>query len=122
MSHRKTLQADALKLIARKLQSSLAVEGELPEAGLAAFGDDGDDLMMALARRSVSGEREDDSVNDVFAAATAAATSSAQRSTWWPCTAHQVNGARNGHGVAADAVLVGRVHGRRCGQAQSPQD
>ena len=55
MSYRNTLQADALKLVAKKLQSSLAVEGELPEDGLAAYGDDGDDLMMALARKIVSG-------------------------------------------------------------------
>ena len=44
MAYRNTLQADALKLVAKKLQSSLAVEGELPEDGLAAYGDDGDDL------------------------------------------------------------------------------
>ena len=31
MAYRNTLQADALKLVAQKLQSSLAVEGELPE-------------------------------------------------------------------------------------------
>ena len=60
MSYRNTLQADALKLVAKKLQSSLAVEGELPEDGLAAFGDDGDDMMMALARKIVSGEEDDD--------------------------------------------------------------
>ena len=57
MSYRSTLQADALKLVAKKLQSSLAVEGELPEDGLAAYADDGDDLMMALACRVVSGGR-----------------------------------------------------------------
>ena len=70
MSYRNTLQADALKLVAKKLQSSLAVEGELPEDGLAAFGDDGDDMMMALARKIVSGEEEDDeteTVEEVFA-------------------------------------------------------
>ena len=33
MSYRNTLQADALKLVAKKMQSSLAVEGELPEDG-----------------------------------------------------------------------------------------
>ena len=33
MSYRNTLQADALKLVAKKLQSSLAVEGELPRTG-----------------------------------------------------------------------------------------
>ena len=71
MSYRNTLQADALKLVAKKLQSSLAVEGELPEDGLAAYGDDGDDLMMALARRIVSGEEEDEAetVEEVFAQA-----------------------------------------------------
>ena len=53
MSYRNSLQADALKLVARKLQSSLVVEGELPEDGLAAYGDDGDDLMLALARKIV---------------------------------------------------------------------
>ena len=37
MAHRNSLQADALKLVAKKLQSSLAVEGELPEDGLAAL-------------------------------------------------------------------------------------
>ena len=31
MAYRNTLQADALKLVAKKLQSSLAVEGKLPE-------------------------------------------------------------------------------------------
>ena len=60
MSYRTTLQADALKLVGRKLQSSLAVEGELPEDGLAAYGDDDDDIMMALARKIVSGEEQDD--------------------------------------------------------------
>ena len=35
-----TLQADALTLVAVGLQSDLAVEGDLPEHGLAACGDD----------------------------------------------------------------------------------
>ena len=72
MAYRNTLQADALKLVAKKLQSSLAVEGELPEDGLAAFGDEGDDLMLALARQIVSGEGTDaagESVEAVFAQA-----------------------------------------------------
>ena len=67
MAYRGTLQSDALKLVAKKLQSSLAVEGELPEDGLAAYGDDGDDLMLALARKIVNGEEE--SVEEVFAQA-----------------------------------------------------
>ena len=69
MAYRNTLQADALKLVAKKLQSPLAVEGELPEDGLAAYGDDGDDLMMALARKIVSGEEDEaETVEQVFAA------------------------------------------------------
>ncbi len=69
MAYRNTLQADALKLVAQKLQSSLAVEGELPEDGLAAYGDDGDDLMLALARKIVAGEEDAASVESVFAQA-----------------------------------------------------
>ncbi len=50
-----------------KLQSSLAVEGELPEDGLAAYGDDGDDLMLALARKIVNGEEDEaETVEAVF--------------------------------------------------------
>ena len=52
MSYRNTLQADALKLVAKKMQSSLAVERELPEDGLAAYGDDGDDIMMSPPQHS----------------------------------------------------------------------
>jgi len=70
MAYRNSLQADALKLVAKKLQSSLAVEGELPEDGLAAYGDDGDDLMLALARKIVNGEEDEaETVESVFAAA-----------------------------------------------------
>ena len=74
LAYRQTLQADALTLVAKKLQSSLAVEGELPEDGLAAYGDDGDDLLLALARQIVSGdEAEAAPVAVVFAQAQAAA-------------------------------------------------
>ncbi len=66
MAYRNTLQADALQLVAKKLQSSLAVEGELPEDGLAAYGDDGDDLMLALARKIVAGDEDPGSVESVF--------------------------------------------------------
>ena len=69
MAYRGTLQSDALKLVAKKLQSSLAVEGELPEDGLAAYGDEGDDIMLALARKIVNGEEEEEgeSVEEAFA-------------------------------------------------------
>ena len=51
---------------AEAAKSSLAVEGELPEDGLAAYGDDGDDLMLALARKIVAGEEDAGSVESVF--------------------------------------------------------
>ena len=79
MAYRNSLHADALKLVAKKLQSSLAVEGELPEDGLAAFGDD---LMLALARKIVSGDEDDaETVEAVFAQARDAEASA--RSCWW---------------------------------------
>ena len=59
MAYRNSLQADALKLVAKKLQSSLTVKGELPEDRLAAYGDDGENLMLALARKIVRREVDD---------------------------------------------------------------
>ena len=78
MAYRNTLQADALKLVAKKLQSSPAEEGELPEAGLAAYGDD---LILALARKIVRGEEDAESVEAVFARR--GTPRPAPRSTWW---------------------------------------
>ena len=57
MTYRNSLQDDALKLVAKKLQSSLADEGELPEDGLAAYGDDGEDLPADDLPRQRGGER-----------------------------------------------------------------
>ena len=51
MTYQDCIQADALKLIAMKMQSSLAVEGELPEDGLSAYGDTQDNLMISLAKQ-----------------------------------------------------------------------
>src|SRR3972149_2763481 len=67
-AYRGTLQAKALTLVAKKLQASLAVEGELTEDGRASFGDDGEDLLLALAR-SLAGQVEanDESLEGLFA-------------------------------------------------------
>jgi hypothetical protein len=46
-----TLQAEALALIAAKLRAAVLLDGELPEEGLAALDDDGEDVFLALARR-----------------------------------------------------------------------
>ena len=108
MSYRNTLQADALKLVAKKLQSSLAVEGELPEDGLAAYGDDGDDLMMALARKIVSGdEEEDETVEAVFAQArdTEAASEEFLVDDGWKVVEVEPEAApANGNGHHADGI------------------
>ena len=51
MTYQECFQAKALRLIAAKVQSSLAVEGELPEEGLSAYGDTKDNLIVTLARQ-----------------------------------------------------------------------
>ena len=115
MAYRNTLQADALKLVAKKLQSSLAVEGELPKDGLAAYGDDGDDMMMALARKLVldhdrgivSGEVEDEAktMEEVFARARDAEATAEELLVddgWKPVESLP----HAGHGVKPEAVAV----------------
>ena len=111
MSYRNTLQADALKLVAKKLQSSLAVEGELPEDGLAAYGDDGDDLMMALARKIISGhEGESESVEAVFAQARKAEGDAEELlvdDSWKPLEFEAETIAVNGNGTNGHHDLFG---------------
>ena len=138
MSYRNTLQADALKLVAKKLQSSLAVEGELPEDGLAAYGDEGDDVMMALARKIVNGGEEEDeaeTIEDVLAQARDAEATAEEYlvDDGWrvvevePETV-EVNGNRaNGHddlfGIGPTVELVeadGHANGNGNGHAPAP--
>ena len=110
MSYRNTLQADALKLVAKKMQSSLAVEGELPEDGLAAYGDDGDDMMMALARRIVSGSGEEDeaeTMEEVFAQARNAESEAEELLVddgWKPVEVEPETIAVNGNGHHAHGI------------------
>ncbi len=117
MAYRNTLQADALQLVAKKLQSSLAVEGELPEDGLAAYGDDGDDLMLALARKIVAGEEDVGSVESVFEQArqVAAEAEALLVDEDWHAPEPEPKPAV----VAAEAVAVGVDNGRD--EAREPQ-
>ncbi len=128
LAHRQTLQADALTLVAKKLQSSLAVEGELPEDGLAAYGDDGDDLLLALARQIVSGEAADaEPVQAVFAQAQAAAADAEallvddgwQVGASEPVVVEAPAKGANGTGAAAVAA---NGHGRRGTAAAQQQE
>lgn len=59
LAYGETLQAEALALVAAKMRSALMIEGELPEDGLAALDGDGQDMLLALARR-LTEERSDD--------------------------------------------------------------
>ena len=110
MSYKNTFQADALKLVAKKLQSSLAVEGELPEDGLAAYGDDGDDMMMALARRIVSGDEDEaETMEEVFAQARDAETTAEELLVddgWKPVEVEPEAVAVNGNGHH-EAIPIG---------------
>ena len=59
------------------------MEGELPEDGLAAYGDDGDDLMLALARKIVNGDEDEaETVESVFAQARDS-EATAEEYCWW---------------------------------------
>ena len=102
-AYRNTLQADALKLVAKKLQSSLAVEGELPEDGLAA---NGDDLLPALARQVVNGATDGETV-DVFAQATTAAAAAEELLVddgWLAAEVEPEAVAVNGHGATGNRL------------------
>ena len=94
------------------------MEGELPEEGLAAYGDDGDDLLLALARQIVSGETDEtaEPVEAVFAQAQAAAAD-AER-CWWT---------RTGSRWSRPEPAVVAVHASRWGERhganpQRPRD
>ena len=54
LAYEETLQTQALALIAKKSQASLALEGELVEGGLSSMAED--DLMVSLAKSLVEGE------------------------------------------------------------------
>lgn len=63
-----TIQAEALALVAAKMRSALMIEGELPEEGLAALEGDGQDVILALARRlTQEGAAEAQSLEALFA-------------------------------------------------------
>ena len=54
LAYEETLQTQALSLVAKKAQASLALEGELVEGGLVAMAED--DLMLSLAKALIAGD------------------------------------------------------------------
>ena len=68
LSYRGTMQSKALSLVAAKMHSSLIVEGELPEDGLASLGDTSGEVFAELVKALVEGkERLDGSLEAMFA-------------------------------------------------------
>jgi hypothetical protein len=67
-AYRGTLQAQALSLVAKKLQSSLAVEGDLLDEGLASHGSGDEDFLLTLARSLTErGDESEESLESLFA-------------------------------------------------------
>ena len=70
LAYRNTMQARALELVGQKLQASLAVEGELPEEGLAQqLADQADNLLLTLAKDLVNNVslNDQDTIEAIFA-------------------------------------------------------
>ena len=73
LAFRNTLQFDVQKLVAKSPQCSPVVEGKLPVDGLAAEGDDGHGLLLALACQVVKVVSDGETLEQFFAQSTAAA-------------------------------------------------
>lgn len=65
LAYEETLQTQALSLVAKKAQASLALEGELVEGGLVGIAED--DLMLSLAKALIAGD-DDTPVIDLSSA------------------------------------------------------
>jgi hypothetical protein len=63
MVYERTLQAQALSLVAAKMRSALLIDGVLPLSGLAALGTDDQDVFLALARQ-LAAQSETNRVGD----------------------------------------------------------
>ena len=84
MVYENTIQTEALRLVAKKMQCSLAVEGELPEEGLIAFGDDGQDLIMTLSPARSSTRRNSNPATRWRTSSPGPGRQSGRTSgTWW---------------------------------------
>ncbi|MCY3568569.1 MAG: hypothetical protein OXH38_08065, partial [Chloroflexi bacterium] len=88
---------------------------ELPEDGLAAYGDDGDDLLIALARKIVAGDEDGGSVESVFEQArqVAAEAEALLVDEGWHAPEPAI--------VEADAVAVGATAADDADDAPGPQ-
>lgn len=67
LTYQGTMQEKALTLIATKLEASLALEGEITEAGLTALADSSDSLVLELARALVDRVGTHHSAEEIWA-------------------------------------------------------
>ncbi len=65
MANAGTMQEKALSLMAQKMETALAVEGELPDQGLAAFSESENSIMFELAR-ALTGKQQTPQLSDVW--------------------------------------------------------
>ncbi|MCX5828894.1 MAG: hypothetical protein NTV58_12975, partial [Deltaproteobacteria bacterium] len=63
-----TMQTRLMKLMADKLTTSLAIEGELSDKGLAALSDTSDSLAKELAKMLLEKSEDNRSIKDIWAA------------------------------------------------------
>ena len=68
MAYSRTMQTRAMKLIATKLETSLALEGELTDKGLSALSESSDSMSKELARALVEQIDESGTLKDMWAA------------------------------------------------------
>jgi hypothetical protein len=115
-----TLQADGLALNAAKLRAAVLLDGDLPEDGLAALEDDGEDALLALARRLTQEESADTaSLEALFAQAQQAAGGDGELLVdggWFAATAAEESPEHEpalslplGHGEPAELLGIARV-------------
>jgi len=67
LAYSSTMQSRALSLMAQKMETSLAVEGELTDKGLAAFSESENSILYEMAR-ALAGEEKTASVKDAWEA------------------------------------------------------
>ncbi|MBW1966575.1 MAG: hypothetical protein JRI48_04175, partial [Deltaproteobacteria bacterium] len=67
LAYSSTMQSRALSLMAQKMETSLAVEGELTDKGLAAFSESENSILYEMAR-ALAGEKKTASVKDAWSA------------------------------------------------------
>jgi superfamily II DNA or RNA helicase len=67
LTYSKTMQTQLMKLMADKLMTSLAIEGELSDKGLAALSETSDSMAKELAKMLLNNSRDNRNLRDIWA-------------------------------------------------------